>query len=425
MATLIQHVRRVALARDYAAMTDGQLLESFASRRDEAAFAALLCRHASMVWGVCRRALRNQQDAEDAFQASFLVLVRKAASVAPREKVASWLYGVAYRTALKARALAARRRARERQVTDVPEPAAAERDLGRDLHPLLDQELSRLPDKHRAALVLCDLEGKTRREAAQQLGVPEGTVAGWLARARAKLAARLARRGVALSGAALAALLSRNPAAACVPTAVASSTIKPATAFAAGQTAATRLVSAEVAALTEGVLKAMFLNKLKAVTAGVLVGLVCLGVGVSRFASAAGKPDEKPEAVKGVDHTFPGKWVNVHNDDPLLRRVVIEKTDDGWTVQAWGVADKGEVAGQKVKLRLLRETDVYGTRVGALAGQEARWMHGFATETDKIAGADRHMTLRVEKELLIVEVYNLYKDDRGDRHFRCEFKKAD
>src|SRR6266568_6477238 len=165
MSGVIQHLRRAALLRDGAELTDGQLLEDYISRRDEAALAALVRRHAPMVWGVCRRVLPNYHDAEDAFQATFLVLVRKAASIASRELLANWLYGVAHQTALKARATTAKRGARERQVTEMPEPAVGEQDLWHDLQPLLDQELSRMPDKYRVAIVLCDLEGKTRREA--------------------------------------------------------------------------------------------------------------------------------------------------------------------------------------------------------------------------------------------------------------------
>src|SRR5262249_27358870 len=139
-------------------------------------------------------------DAEDAFQTTFLVLVRKAASVVPREMVANWLYGVAHQTALNARASAARRRTHERQVGEMPAGAAPEQALWRDLRPGLDQELRRLPGKYRAAIVLCDLEGKTRKDVAQQLGVPEGTLSGWLTRGRSMLAKRLARRGLAVSG---------------------------------------------------------------------------------------------------------------------------------------------------------------------------------------------------------------------------------
>src|SRR5438876_3689332 len=147
MSGVIQHLRRAALLRDGAGLTDGQLLADYLSLRDEAALAALVRRHAAMVWGVCRRVLRNYHDAEDAFQATFLVLVRKAASIASPELLANWLYGVAHQTALKARATAARRKGRERQVVEMPEPAVMEQELWCDLQPLLDEELSHLPDK--------------------------------------------------------------------------------------------------------------------------------------------------------------------------------------------------------------------------------------------------------------------------------------
>jgi RNA polymerase sigma factor (sigma-70 family) len=183
---------------------------------------------------VCRRVLGHYHDAEDAFQATFLVLVRKADSIAAPALLANWLYGVAHQTALKARATAAKRRTRERQVTEMPERAATEQVFQNDLLPLLDQELSRLSDIYRAVIVLCDLEGKTRTEAARQLGVPEGTLAARLARGRAKLARRLARHGVAVPAGALAALLpSAASASASAPPAVVSSTIQVATAFAA------------------------------------------------------------------------------------------------------------------------------------------------------------------------------------------------
>src|SRR5438270_294393 len=143
---VLQTLRGAAPHHEGAELTDGHLLESYVRSREEAAFAALVHRHGPMVWGVCRRILRSHQDAEDAFQATFLVLVRKAASVVPREMVANWLYGVAHQTALKARAVAARRGAREKQVMDMPEPAHQLLEGGDDLQVLLDQELSRLPD---------------------------------------------------------------------------------------------------------------------------------------------------------------------------------------------------------------------------------------------------------------------------------------
>jgi RNA polymerase sigma factor (sigma-70 family) len=275
MNNVVQHLRRAGLLQGAGEGTDGQLLERFVRRREGAALEALVRRHGPMVWGVCRRVLRNHHDAEDAFQATFLVLVRKAASVRPRDMVGNWLYGVAHQTALKARATAAKHRARERQVADMPELAANAHDLGSELQAALDQELSRLPDVYRVALVLCDLEGKTRKEAARQLGVPDGTLAARVARGRTMLAKRLARHGLTVSGGALAGALSRQ-AAASVPAPVLSATIKAANLLAAGR--ATGAIAAPVAALTEGVLKAMLMTRLKSVLGTALVlGLLTLG----------------------------------------------------------------------------------------------------------------------------------------------------
>jgi RNA polymerase sigma factor (sigma-70 family) len=277
MSEVIQYLRRTALLPDGAGLTDGQLLSRFLERRDEDAFAALVKRHGPMVWGVCRRLLTSHHDAEDAFQATFLVLVRKAAKVFPRDKVANWLYGVAYMTAHRGRVAAAKARRREKQVAKMPETAVVEGDLWRDLQPLLDQELSRLPDAYREVIVLSDLEGKTRKEVARQLGLPEGTVASRLARARAMLAKRLARHGLAVSGGTLATVLTEKVASAGVPSSVVSSTIKAVTLVTAGQAAATGAISVKVAALTEGVLRAMFLTKLKMAAVIVLVFASCTG----------------------------------------------------------------------------------------------------------------------------------------------------
>src|SRR5262245_54277905 len=168
MNEVIQLLRSAALLGEGAEPTDGQLLEGFLSHRDQAFLAALVYRHAPMVWGVCRRILRNDHDAEDAFQATFLVFVRRAASIASRELLANWLYGVACQTARKARATAARRRTREKQVPLMPEPPVEAREPQLDVQSLLDQELSCLPNKYRVTIVLCHLEGKTRSEAARE-----------------------------------------------------------------------------------------------------------------------------------------------------------------------------------------------------------------------------------------------------------------
>jgi RNA polymerase sigma factor (sigma-70 family) len=324
---ILQHLRGAVLSRDGAGLSDGQLLRRFVEGRDDAAFAALVRRHGPLVWGTVRRVLGNHHDAEDAFQATFLVLARKAASVVPRELLANWLYGVAHQTALHARRTAYRRGARERQVATMPEPAAAEQELWRDLQPLLDQELSRLPDKYRAVVVLCDLEGKTRADAAGQLGLPPGTVGSRLARARALLARRLAPHGLAVSGGSLAAVLSQKAASAGVPPSLATSLMTAASRLAAGQAAA------PVAALAEGVLKAMLLNKLKGVAAVLLLAAV-IGLG------AGGRLHRAPAAGPAARHA-------------ALLPVLLAQKADGQEADPWAPhlgfywADKRLIGAQK------------------------------------------------------------------------------
>jgi RNA polymerase sigma factor (sigma-70 family) len=285
---LIQQLRRAALLADGAGQSDAQLLEGYIARRDPAAFEALVRRHGPMVFGVCRRLLRDPHDAEDAFQATFLVLVRKAASVVPRAMLANWLYGVAHTTALRARVADARRRARVKPTSDVPEPEPVSPDRSPDLRPLLDAELALLPEKYRTPVVLCDLEGKTRKEAARQLRWPEGTLSSRLARARALLARRLARRGLPVSGAALAAVLCHQAASASVP---ASLTMR--TAAAAGLFAADAgLIPARLAALTKGVLTTMLVRTLTRFTIGlVAVASLALVGGVATWQTPAAGQD--------------------------------------------------------------------------------------------------------------------------------------
>jgi RNA polymerase sigma factor (sigma-70 family) len=277
---IIPHLRKTALRQDRAAWTDGRLLEQFIADRDAAAFETLVRRHGPMVLGVCRRVVGNLHDAEDAFQAAFLVLARKAASVSPREAVGNWLYGVARTTALRARAANARRRLRERQVKDMPQPEAVRPSAIDELLPLLDDELARLPDKYRLAVVLCDLEGRSRRDAARQLQVPEGTLSSRLTTARRMLAKRLARHGLAVSAATLAGVLAPAAAPASVPAPLLAATVKAACLLATGQGGAAGAAPAAVATLMEGVLKTMLVNKLKIVTAAMTVAvLACCGLG--------------------------------------------------------------------------------------------------------------------------------------------------
>src|SRR5947207_10829053 len=256
--------------------SDAHLLDRFVKKRDEAAFAALMQRHGPMVMGVCRRVLRDAHAADDVFQATFLVLVRKAASLRRPHLLGNWLYGVAYRIALQARAAAARQPALGRQVEEMPATEAVDQKVWDELRPVLDEEVNRLPEKYRGPVVLCHLEGKTYAEAARALGWAEGTVSGRLARAREKLRKRLAQRGVTLSAAAVGATLCQKGSAA-VPAALAQTTLRGALLAASGKVTA-GLISAQAIALSQTALRVTLAFKVKAL-ASVLV-VVAVGMGV-------------------------------------------------------------------------------------------------------------------------------------------------
>ena len=274
IAALLHRLR--CLHHAAAERSDGDLLRRYVVNREEEAFAALMRRHAPLVWGVCRRLLDNEQDAEDAFQAVFLVLVRKAESLHVGPSLASWLHAVATRVAQKSRVTILRRHLREKRAeTPLPSDPFATVEQ-RELRALLDEELDRLPEKYRAPLVLCYLEGLSYTEAAQRLGWRDGTVCGRLARAREMLRQRLSRRGLTLSVAVLAAMSAPTAAPAAMVTAAA----KLAALFALGQTAGSGAVSAPVAALAQGALHSMSMAKLKTVVAlGAIVALFAAGTG--------------------------------------------------------------------------------------------------------------------------------------------------
>src|SRR5690242_12515033 len=180
-------------------MTDRDLLQRFARALDGDAFAALVQRHGPLVLGVCRRVLRQEQDAEDAFQATFLVLAKNAASICDAGAVVSWLYGVAHRTARAAKRAAGRRHAHESRARAAPPADPSWEAAWREVQAILDDEIDRLPDRLRAPFLLCHLEGQGRAEAARELGLTEGTVWSRLAQARKLLRGRLSRRGITLS----------------------------------------------------------------------------------------------------------------------------------------------------------------------------------------------------------------------------------
>jgi RNA polymerase sigma-70 factor (ECF subfamily) len=318
------------LRHDASGLSDGQLLDLYAEGQDQAAFEAIVRRHGPMVMGVCRRVLADHHDAEDAFQATFLVLFRKARAIAARELLANWLYGVAYNMARKARAAAAKRRLREKQITETLEREVPQREeIRRDLLLLFDRELSRLPDRYRLPIILCALDGKAQKDAAKQLGWPIGTVSGRLARGKMILAKLLARHGLSLSTVSMVTLLSQDLASAAVPVSVVSATLKAAARIARGH-ALSAVVSSKVAILTEGALRSMLLTRLKIVTP-VLVTLSLLGVGVAESAYRTAPPTLAPapqpqdqgigQDPKTDKEPFPGAGRN------LLQNAGIEEGD--------------------------------------------------------------------------------------------------
>jgi len=273
----VQRLLRRVRAEAPGARSDGHFLSCFLEGGDQAAFTALVQRHGPMVLSVCRRVLSNLPDAEDAFQATFLVLAKKAASIRKQGSLASWLYGVAYRIARKVQVSDSRRRIRESQAPQKSDESSLPESAWRELRAILDEELDRLPEKYRSPLVFCYLEGKTNEEAAQVLGWTKGTVSGRLACARDLLRKRLTRRGLALSAGMLVGLFGAGTAPAAVPGALQAATVQAAAAFAAGKAA----LSASAAALAEGVIQAMFVTKCKIMLSlALVVGLVAGGGGV-------------------------------------------------------------------------------------------------------------------------------------------------
>jgi RNA polymerase sigma factor (sigma-70 family) len=337
--SVLQFIRKVAASGMANTLTDEQLLRGFLQGQDETAFAVLVRRHGPMVLAACRRVLDNGSDAEDAFQATFLVFVRKAGSIAKPELLGNWLYGVAYRTALRVRADASRRRALERQLATrlVPEPSPE--NGPNELHEALDEEINRLPAKYRVPVVMCYMEGRTIPEAARKLGCPEGTVGTRLARARQRLRARLVGRGLALSGAALAAVLAPSDLAAAVPPPLADATVRAALVFAAGKAAPAGAISPPVASLAQRMLNAMFLARLK-VVAAVLLVLGAAG-GVSLFTASANparptgvqhpnapvRTTKKPAPPREEKETLQGKWfaVSMETDGDKLPQENLKK----------------------------------------------------------------------------------------------------
>jgi RNA polymerase sigma factor (sigma-70 family) len=375
-------------------LPDPDLLRRFAAGRDPSAFAVLVRRHGPLVWGVCRNLLPADADAEDAFQATFLALVRSAGGIRRTEALGGWLHGVAYRVALKARRSAARRKKRE-VVAAVPEPDSPVPDAAWDeLQAAVHEELCRLPDKLRLPFVLCGLQGRSQKEAAEVLGWKVGTVSGRLSEARRRLLDRLARRGVPVGVAVGAAVLGGVAGRAAVPHALSVKVLS-----AAGKPAA---VSPSVLSLARGVTP-VYLTRTKMIAAGVvLAGLLTTGIGTGLLSTAGAQAptpaDPNAEMLKNYydalrahqnpPSRFEYKFVALDINRPLtptdLQKVLATGDQEGWSYcgsQDLAAEKTGKVAPHMVFKRL---------RAGAAAGPdradasvEARRALAAAQEADR------------------------------------------
>ena len=414
--------------------TDRELLARFTAERSEDAFAELVRRHGTVVLSVCRRVTGHAQDAEDAFQAAFMVLARRAGQIAKPELLGNWMYGVAYRTALEARN--ARRRVKEQHaVSAMPEPAAAvPPDDVAELRAVIDEELAMLPEKYRAAVVLCDLEGLRRKEAAGRLRVPEGTLSSRLAHARKVLAGRLSRRGVTASAAAIGSALSRDVAAVSVPHQLVMYTARAAARSLGGGLLPADVLSTRVSTLTDGVMKTMIATRLKLMTGAGMVALTLLGLGsaavigqnksvqkevrdlvlveedpaIAPPAVARAKTSERKYEAKGIVDddvpyaAIPGQAVVRFEDNKLIVRqrsrsmVLVNAEVNGTRMISYEV--RSTVSGKTSDPADVAVFDIKGNRVS-----DKVWKEKLKT--------DQHVLLAPEGKLPHPRELTLFKDD--------------
>jgi RNA polymerase sigma factor (sigma-70 family) len=404
-------IRQLASRHASADTEDGELLRRFAATGDANAFELLLWRHERMVMGVCRRVLRNAHDAEDAFQATFLVLARKARSIAARRAVTTWLYAVAYRVALNALKERTRRLARVGSLPDGTEPIAPTQPGQPDLGGLLDEAVNDLPTRYRGAVVLCLLEGRSHAEAARVLRCPAGTVASRLARAKARLRAWLGRHGVRGPAGALAAGLAAAGAPSASARSVISITLQAARAVLAGAPCPAA-VSPRVLALARGAVDTMFRTRLLQFLAVVLAAVVVWGAGrclTGRDAPAAempagpqapdpGKaepPEKKAERTDALGDPLPAGAVarlgslRLYHDGSV-RRVVLSP-DGKWVVASDQTGNRIWDARTGKELPLPRHLlDVWDAKTKSI------------TNTPILATADRLVAVKKEKDNIIL-----------------------
>ena len=307
LRAVLDFLRKISATKEMHDLADADLLQRFVVSRDEIAFAALVHRHGPMVLSVCQRVLGDFHSAEDAFQATFMVLVRKAASLRKRELLGNWLYGVAQRVASKARAKAAAFQNRQRELTDMPRPEPLDDLTWQELRPILDEEIGRLPEKYRAPIVLCYLQGKSHEQAAKELGWPRRSFSSRLDHARDLLRRKLTGRGVALSAGALTATLAEKTAGEAVGAMLIINTAKAAASVAAGKAVPATILSAEALALTREVLKGMVAMKVKLSVLVLACSLTIGGTGLAVYQKFGGyEPGEvttppMPDAVASAN----------------------------------------------------------------------------------------------------------------------------
>jgi len=328
LSPVLRHLRRLVPPPAPEGVSDAQLLDRFVLHNDEAAFELLLWRHGPMVWSLCRRILPNFHEAEDVFQAAMLVLARKAGSINKKRSLASWLYKVAFRIALRARADSARRFKFEKELERWPARVV---DFSSDngcteLRPLIDEALNELPEKYRAPVVLCYLQNKTNEEAARLLRWPIGTVKTRLAKARELLGRWLRRRGVILSAAGLASALMPPASQATMPAGLLSATLKSAILVSAGSLG-TAAISVRTLFLMEGTMKAMFWTKMKIVTAVVLfAGVAGSGAGMVSYRTWAADPlGDEPSVAQNLVPINPTQKTPMLPPPPKLQAAQAER----------------------------------------------------------------------------------------------------
>jgi RNA polymerase sigma factor (sigma-70 family) len=374
----IPDLGRIFRGETVSGLSDWQLLERYLERRDETAFEALVTRHGPMVLGVCRRMLGGSTDAEDGFQATFLILVRRARDLGPRDAIGPWLYGVATRVAARARTQAARRRRYHATLLELPIPDRTDAMVDPDLVDILDLELSRLPAKYRSPLVLCYLEGRTHEEAARDLQWPVGTVKGRLARARDLLRSRLARRGFAPSAGVSGVLLSPELST-ILDRALIERTVGASVKLIAGQSTA-QVISHSVTSLVEGVLGTMFVNKIKwAALAAVATGFAVTSAAVLGRQDAQPKPEAKKVNGKNVEPSAESTPPRLDETQKAVVATEEVPPEPAQRKSRIGVTKKMRVAGEVLEQEDDRANDPRSHRI--LARLEDPISMSFANET--------------------------------------------